>query len=173
MPSCAHAYRTVPTRLPTSITTGRLMTWRASLFGAVFLIFASSVYAQDPLGWNSQRALELIDRARVRRDLPRGDSTLHNYRAKASGFVYFYLDRQETDERTLVKVDQIALDLFWRAPDRTKQKIVGLRDASRLPNKMYYHLDHLTVVQNGFGDVIKIGDGDEVRDVPHPAAGGA
>jgi hypothetical protein len=38
---------------------------------------------------------------------------------------------------------------------------------------MYYHLDHLTVVQNGFGDVIKIGDGDEVRDVPHPAAAGA
>jgi hypothetical protein len=23
---------------------------------------------------------------------------------------------------------------------------------------MYYHLDHLTVVQNGLGDVIKIGD---------------
>ena len=149
------------------------MTLRASLLSAVFLLFASATYAQDPLGWNSARALELMDRARVRRDLPRGDSTLHNYQAKANGFVYFYLDRQESDERTLVKVDQIAVDLFWRSPNRTKQKIVGLRDASRLPNKMYYHLDHLTVVQNGFGDVIKIGDGDEVRDVPHPAAAGA
>jgi len=27
------------------------------------------------------------------------------------------------------------------------------------------------VVQNGFGDVIRIGDGDEVRDVPHPPPG--
>jgi hypothetical protein len=133
----------------------------------------SSAAAQDPLGWNSARALELIGRARVRRDLPRGDSTLLNYTAKASGFVYFYLDRRDTEERTLVKVDQIALELYWKNPDRSKQRIVGLRDVSRLPNKMRYHLDHLTVVQNGFGDVIKVGDGDEVRDVPHPAAPGA
>ncbi|HEX6558555.1 MAG TPA: hypothetical protein VF021_03815 [Longimicrobiales bacterium] len=128
---------------------------------------------QDPLGWNSPRALDLISRARVRRELPRGDSTLQNYKAKANGFVYFYLDRREDAERTLVKVDQVALDLFWKRPNLTKQHIVGLRDVSRLPNRMYYHLDHLTVVQNGLGDVIKIGDGDEVRDVPHPAAPGA
>jgi hypothetical protein len=154
------------------------MTWRvrnllaASLLHWAFLATAPAA-AQDPLGWNSARAVELMQRAQVRRDLPRGDSTLQNYTAKANGFVYFYLDRQESNERTLVKVDQIALDLYWKTPDRTKQRIVGLRDVSRLPNKMYYHLDHLTVVQNGFGNVIKIGDGDEVRDVPHPAAPGA
>jgi hypothetical protein len=144
----------------------------ASLVASVILA-TTPVAAQDPLGWNNERAVELMSRAQARRDLPRGDSTLQNYTAKANGFVYFYLDRQESDERTLVKVDQIALDLYWKSPDRTKQRIVGLRDVSRLPNKMYYHLDHLTVVQNGFGDVIKIGDGDEVRDVPHPAAPGA
>jgi hypothetical protein len=149
------------------------MIFRVNLLCVLCLFSASSASPQDPLGWNSERVLQLIDRARIRRDLPRGDSTLQNYAAKANGFVYFYLDRQETDERTLVKVDQIALDLYWKAPDLTKQRIVGLRDVSRLPNKMYYHLDHLTVVQNGFGDVIKIGDGDEVRDVPHPAAAGA
>src|SRR5690606_41793060 len=38
---------------------------------------------------------------------------------------------------------------------------------------MYYHLDHLTVVQNGFGDIIRMGDGDEVQDVLHPAAYGS
>jgi hypothetical protein len=129
--------------------------------------------AQDPLGWNAPRAHDLMQRAAARRELPRGDSTLQNYQAKAKGFVYFYLDRREDNERTLVKVDQIALDLFWKRPNRTKQRIVGLRDVSRLPNRMYYHLDHLTVVQNNLGDVIKIGDGDEVRDVPHPAAPGA
>src|SRR5690606_28865780 len=86
---------------------------------------------------------------------------------------YFYLDRTDSDERTLVKVDQIALEIFWAAPNLTKQRIIGLRDVSRLPNRMQYHLDHLTVVQDEFGDVIRMGDGDEVRDVPHPAAPGS
>jgi hypothetical protein len=154
------------------------MTFRASvLFLATLLITALGNFlpaqTPDPLGWNAPRPLEMMARARVRRELPRGDSTLKNYVARANGYVYFYLDRQESDERTLVKVDQIAIDMYWKNPDRTKQRIIGLRDVSRLPNRMYYHLDHLTVVQNNLGDVIKIGDGDEVRDVPHPAAQGA
>lgn len=140
---------------------------------AVLLAAPLPAGAQDPLGWNSQRALDLISRARLRRELPRGDSTLRNYQSKANGFVYFYLDRPGSEERTLVRVDQIAIDLFFKRPNLTKQRIVGMRDANRLPNRMYYHLDHLTVVQNGLGDVIRIGDGDEVRDVPHPAAPGA
>ncbi|HUP88293.1 MAG TPA: hypothetical protein VM100_03035 [Longimicrobiales bacterium] len=141
--------------------------------GIAVLLWSGVAWSQDPLGWNSQQAREMIIRARARRELPRGDSSLTNYRAKANGYVYFYLDRREDTERTLVKVDQIAIDLFWKRPNLTKQHIVGLRDASRLPNRMYYHLDHLTVVQNNLGDVIRVGDGDEVRDVPHPAAPGA
>jgi hypothetical protein len=123
--------------------------------------------------WDSPRALELVEAARARRLLPAQDTTLRNYSAKAEGFVYFYLDRSETEERTLVKVDQVALEVFWAPPNRTKQRIVGMRDMSRLPNRMHYHLDHLTVVQDGFGDVIRMGDGDEVADVPHPAAPGS
>lgn len=146
---------------------------RASLALFFLLLSCGFASAQDPLGWNSPRALALMDRARARRELPRGDSSLHNYQAKANGFVYFYLDRRETDERTLVKVDQIAIELFWKRPGISKQRIVGMRNVSRLPNRMYYHLDHFTVVQNGFGDVIRVGDGDEVSDVPHPAAPGA
>jgi len=139
------------------------------------LLAAPAVPAAGQAGsdWNSERALELVARARARRLLPQADTSLHNYSARAEGFVYFYLDRDESDERTLVKTDQIALELYWAQPNQTKQRIVGLRDQSRLPNRMYYHLDHLTVVQNGFGDVIRIGDGDEVRDVPHPAARGS
>jgi hypothetical protein len=124
-------------------------------------------------GWDAERALTLIERARARRQVPAQDTLLRNYSARAEGFVYFYLDRRDTDERTLIKTDQIAIELYWAAPDRTRQHIVGLRDESRLPNRMYYHLDHLTVVQNGFGDLIRMGDGDEVRDVPHPAAPGS
>jgi hypothetical protein len=134
---------------------------------------ATPVHAQIEAGWDSERALDLVQRARERRLLPQQDSALRNYSARAEGFVYFYLDRRESDERTLIKVDQVALELLWAPPDQTKQRIVGLRDESRLPNRMHYHLDHLTVVQDGFGDVIRMGDGDEVGDVPHPAAVGS
>ena len=139
------------------------------------LLLPASSAAQEPASsdWNSARALELVERARERRLVPQQDTALRNYTAQAEGFVYFYLDRRDSEERTLIKVDQVALELFWSPPDRTTQRIVGLRDESRLPNRMHYHLDHLTVVQDGFGDVIRMGDGDEVRDVPHPAAPGS
>lgn len=138
------------------------------------LLWTAPVRGQSPSAdWNSPRALDLIERARARRLLPQQDTSLRNYSARAEGFVYFYLDRRDSEERTLVKVDQVALDLFWAPPNRSSQRIVGLRDVSRLPNRMHYHLDHLTVVQNGFGNVIRMGDGDEVRDVPHPAAPGS
>ena len=140
---------------------------------AALLLAPAPAGAQDPEGWDAPRVLELMEAARLRRQLPRGDSALRNYQARANGYVYFYLDRQDSDERTLVKVDQVALDVFWAAPNRTKQRIVGLRDEKRLPARIYYHLDHLTVVQNEFGDVIRLGDGDEVQDVPHPAAPGS
>ena len=134
---------------------------------------ASPQQAASAREWDGARVQELMQRARERRQAPQRDTLLRNYRARAEGFVYFYLDRRETDERTLVKTDQVALEVFWAPPNRTKQRIVGLRDESRLPNRMYYHLDHLTVVQDGFGDVIRMGDGDEVADVPHPVAPGS
>jgi hypothetical protein len=143
---------------------------------AILTLNASPAAAQQPDtagGWDHPRALDLLERARARRLLPAQDTSLRNYTAHAEGFVYFYLDRRDGSERTLVKTDQVALDLYWAQPDMTKQRIVGLRDESRLPNRMYYHLDHLTVVQNGFGDIIRMGDGDEVSDVPHPAARGS
>lgn len=140
---------------------------------AILWLLPAAGAGQAAGDWNSARALELIERARQRRAAPEVGSSLQNYRARANGYVYFYLDREASDETTLVKVDQIALDVYWGAPNRTKQRIIGLRDVNRLPNRMYYHLDHLTVVQNEFSDLIRLGDGDEVRDVPHPAAPGS
>lgn len=111
-----------------------------------------------------------MSQARARRAVPRADSGMTSYRARATGYVYFYLDRRDSGERNLVKTDQLALDVYWATPNRTKQHIVGLRDESALPNNIRYHMDHLTVVQDEFGDIIRLGDGDEVRDVAHPAA---
>ena len=122
-------------------------------------------------GWNAPRALELIQKAQQRRSETLADTGLVDYQADARGYVYFYLDRRDLDERTLVKTDQVALEVLWKAPDKSKQRIVGLRDDKTLPTNIRYHEDHLTVVQDNFGDLIRLGDGDEVRDVLHPAAG--
>tara|TARA_B100001123_G_scaffold153424_2_gene177475 strand:+ start:13311 stop:15050 length:1740 start_codon:yes stop_codon:yes gene_type:complete len=48
-----------------------------------------------------------------------------------------------------------------------------MRDQKVLPTNIRYHLDHLTVVQDDFGDRIRLGDGDEVAAVVHPVAPGS
>ncbi|HEU0302013.1 MAG TPA: hypothetical protein VFR37_21335, partial [Longimicrobium sp.] len=120
-------------------------------------------------GWNSARALEIIQRAQERRQVALSDTGMVDYQADARGYIYFYLDRRDTGERTLVKTDQVALDVFWKAPNLARQRIIGLRDERNLPTNIRYHEDHLTVVQDNFGDLIRLGDGDEVADVLHPA----
>ena len=127
------------------------------------------INAQEP-AWNDGRVLRMVEEARALRHRTAQDSTLRSYSSQARGYVYFFLDREDTNERILVKTDQIAVEAFWKAPNLTKQRIVGLRDEKSLPTNIHYHLDHLVVVQDEFGDRIRIGDGDEVEAVVHPAA---
>jgi hypothetical protein len=143
---------------------------RAVLALAALAAPAAAAAQQQEDGWNSARALELIQRAQERRQVALSDTGMVDYQADARGYIYFYLDRRDTGERTLVKTDQVALDVFWKAPNLSRQRIVGLRDARNLPTNIRYHEDHLTVVQDNFGDLIRLGDGDEVADVLHPAA---
>ncbi|HEX6372084.1 MAG TPA: hypothetical protein VF006_24385 [Longimicrobium sp.] len=147
---------------------------RRTVTGAVLALAAlaapGAAAAQDG-AWNSGRALELIQRAQERRQVALSDTGMVDYQADARGYIYFYLDRRDTGERSLVKTDQVALDVYWRAPNLSKQRIVGLRDERNLPTNIRYHEDHLTVVQDNFGDLIRLGDGDEVADVLHPASG--
>jgi hypothetical protein len=114
-----------------------------------------------------------VARARELRSSAAVDSAFRSYQAQARGYVYFFFDRQSTGARTLVKADQVALDIYWQAPSSTKQVIVGRRDQQLLPTDITYHLDHLTVVQDDFGDSMRMGDGDEVENVPHPVAPGS
>lgn len=141
------------------------------------LVLAPALAAQEPAareaGWDDARVLELVRRAQARRAETVADTALASYQADARGYVYFYLDRRDTGDRTLVKTDQVALDVYWKAPAFSKQRIVGLRDEKKLPTNINYHLDHLSVVQDNFGERIRLGDGDEVRDVLHPAAAGS
>jgi hypothetical protein len=71
----------------------------------------------------------------------------------------------------LIKSDQLELEVYWRAPGLSKQIILGRRDRRDLPTDISYHRDHLGIVQNNFGDSIRLGDGDEALDVPHPLSG--
>ncbi len=136
---------------------------------------AYDVYADEMAtgAWNGPRALRMVERAREQRQSLVVDSAMHSYRAQARGRVYFFMDRPDQDLRSLVKADQIALEVMWRAPSLTRQHIAGLRDQKFLPTDIRYHLDHLTVVQDDFGDLIRMGDGDEVAAVAHPVAPGA
>jgi hypothetical protein len=148
-------------------------------------LFPSTAASQDTSGagagrerekvqaWNSRRARELIERAIERRASWIGDDRLEDYRASAQGHIYFVYDLGSGTERHLVKADQLALRLYWAAPNRTRQVVVGRRARKSLPTSITYHLDHLTVVMDNFGDRISLGEGSEVRDVLHPAAPGA
>jgi hypothetical protein len=128
---------------------------------------AAPVAAQ---AWNAPAALSLVRRAVERRLATQADSTLVSYRTRAHGFVFFLAQVGEglTEPPRLVKADELRVEVYWRAPDRSKQVILGWRDGAFLPTDINYHRDHLGIVTNNFGNVIRIGEGDEVRDVPHP-----
>jgi hypothetical protein len=98
------------------------------------------------------------------------DSALTGYRARAHGFLFFLAQVGEglTEPPRLVKADELQVEVYWQAPDRSKQVILGWRDGTFLPTDINYHRDHLGIVTNNFGNVIRIGEGDEVRDVVHP-----
>ncbi|WP_425153542.1 hypothetical protein [Candidatus Palauibacter sp.] len=124
-----------------------------------------------PDGWNSEAALILIERAIEARRHAWADSSLERFRAEAQGHLYYIGDFR--GQRHVIRADQVALDVRWQAPDRTVQTIVGRRHELRLPTNIQYHLDHLFLVLDNFGDRIRIGDGYEVEHVLHPAGTGA
>jgi hypothetical protein len=121
-------------------------------------------------GWNGDAALALAHRAILRRSGAAADTSLHDYKARAHGFLFFLGAFGEgfADPPRLVKADQLELEVYWRAPASSKQRVIGWRDQAELPTDINYHRDHLGIVQNNFGAAIRLGEGDEVRDVPHP-----
>ncbi len=123
--------------------------------------------AQD---WNDARATALVARATERRARQLADTGLTDYTATALGSLTFLAQVGEgfPDPPKVVKADQIALEVYWRAPNHSKQLILGRRDTLILPTDIQYHRDHLGIIQNNFPEIIRLGDGDEVRDVPHP-----
>ncbi len=156
----------------------------AAATAAASLCFAAAIQGQgiptpsDPGpevgggdGWDSEAALLLADRAIAARRHAWADSTLQRFRADVQGHVYYIGDF--LGERHVIRADQLALDVRWQNPDRTMQTIVGRRHELRLPTTVAYHLDHLFLILDNFGDRIRLGDGLEIRNVLHPAADAA
>lgn len=136
----------------------------------ILVIFGPDILSAQNWDWNSPRVMELARRATERRAAVLADSALKSYKAEAYGYLTFLAQMSEglREPPKIVKTDQIASDLYWRAPDLSKQYIKGRRDTLLLPTEIHYHRDHLGIIQNNFPEIIRLGDGDEVEDVPHP-----
>ena len=134
--------------------------------GAVALV-PSATAAQT---WNDPRTRALVERAIARRAAQLADTALVDYQATAHGYLTFLAQVGEgfPEPPKIVKADELALEVYWRSPDLSKQRIIGRRDTLLLPTDINYHRDHLGIVQNNFPNIIRFGEGDEVRDVPHP-----
>lgn len=120
--------------------------------------------------WNDSATMALVRRGVERRAQQLADTGLRDYTARANGYLTFLGQIGEgfTEPPRILKADQLALEVYWRAPDQSKQRIIGRRDTLLLPTDISYHRDHLGIVQNNFPEIIRLGEGDEVRDVPHP-----
>ncbi|HEY0970760.1 MAG TPA: hypothetical protein VGE02_07280 [Gemmatimonadales bacterium] len=138
-----------------------------TLFLLALALAPGAVHAQR---WNDPAARELAERATARRQLQIADTLLHDYRATARGFLTFLAQVGEgfPDPPRVVKADQLAVEVYWKAPDLSRQVLVGRRDTLLLPGDVGYYRDRYGIVQNNFPDRIRLGDGNDVRDVPHP-----
>ena len=142
----------------------------AALIAAMVIVSAVPHVTSAQLVWNDSTTLALVELATRLRAAQLADTGLTDYRADAHGYLTFLAQVGQgfTEPPRIVKADELALEVYWRAPGLSKQRIVGRRDTLLLPTDIAYHRDHLGIVQNNFPNIIRLGEGDEVRDVPHP-----
>lgn len=135
-----------------------------------FSLLASNPHPLDAQTWNDPRSRALVEQATERRARQIADTALASYKAAAHGYLTFLAQVGEgfTEPPKIVKADELSLEVYWQAPNLSKQLIAGRRDTLLLPTDINYHRDHLGIVQNNFPNIIRLGEGDEVRDVPHP-----
>jgi hypothetical protein len=136
----------------------------------LMVVLAPLPRAAGAQAWNDQRSRALVERATSRRAQQLADTGLKDYKAVAHGYVTFLAQVGEglAEPPKVVKADELVNEVYWRAPNLSKQLILGRRDTLLLPTDIAYHRDHLGIVQNNFPAIIRLGDGDEVQDVPHP-----
>jgi hypothetical protein len=147
----------------------RLIAAISMRFAFVFLLLLlpGRLAAQS---WNDAEVGRLIRRAILLRETPASDTALRAYRTHAHGFVTHLMQWGPgfPDPPRVAQADELDVEVYWEAPGLSKQRIVAWREGNFLPIRMSYHRDHLGIVTNNFGPLIRIGEGDEVRDAIHP-----
>ncbi len=149
------------------------------LLGLLMPTGAHDLRAQEPKpavsGWRDGQANALVTRAIERRGLQLADSSLLSYRATAHGFLAFLAQLGEgvIIPPKVVQSEELALSIAWWQPGRSAQRLIGRRDTTLLPADVGYYRDRYGVVLDNLPDRIRLGDGQDVRDVPHPLAAGA
>ena len=144
------------------------MRCRAIASLSAVLVLAEALPAQH---WVSGAELPVVREASVLRQAQATDTALASWRASAHGVLRFTWASEPGTVARLQpsKVDEVAVTVYGRLPDRVKQVITNWRDTALQPNAVTrYHRDHLGIVSSDFGDRIRLGDGDEVRDLIHP-----
>ena len=143
--------------------------WPGLLAGTLLACHCPLLQAQ---AWDDSATVALVDRGIAARRRAEPDSTLMSYQTRAHGFVFFLaqVGKDLDGPPRLIKADELEVEVYWQAPATSRQVILGWRDGRWLPTDITYHRDHLGIVTNNFGDRIRIGEGDEVRDVVHPLA---
>ncbi|MBC8089552.1 MAG: hypothetical protein H7Z40_19990 [Phycisphaerae bacterium] len=125
--------------------------------------------------WKDSVADSLISRAILLRRTQLADSTLLSYRAKAHGFLAFLAQFGDgyIIPPKVVQSEELALTLAWWQPGRSAQQLVGRRDTTLLPADVGYYRDRYAVVLDNLPDRVRLGDGFDVADVPHPLSADA
>jgi len=147
--------------------------------GVLFAATSDDLGAQEQKpassGWRDTQANTLVTRAIERRGLQFADSSLLSYRATAHGFLAFLAQLGEgvIIPPKVVQSEELALSIAWWQPGRSAQRLIGRRDTTLLPADVGYYRDRYGVVLDNLPDRIRLGDGQDVRDVPHPLAAGA
>ena len=133
---------------------------------------ARRAQAQAPQ-WDDPRVTALITRA-IERRVSR-DTLLADYRARAHGYLSFLAQLGDTltEVPKLVKSSELMVEVLWKAPSTSKQMVLGMRDTSLVPGDIGYYSDRYGIVQSNFPDRIRLGDAQDVRDVPHPVSANA
>lgn len=138
---------------------------------------AAPASAQTPTSSEPRpvNADSLVARAIARRGLQLADSTLLSYTADAHGFLAFLAQLGEgmIIPPKVVQSEELALSIAWWQPGSSAQRLVGRRDTTLLPAAVAYYRDRYGVILDNLPDRIRLGDGQDVRDVPHPLAANA
>ena len=101
----------------------------------LLFVFPKLVCVADAQTWNDARSTELVSRATARRAQQLADTGLADYQATAHGYVTFLAQLGEgfLTPPKIIKADELESEVYWHAPNQSKQRIIGRRDTLLLP----------------------------------------